>query len=105
MGPVSHTPNYDMWAPIRNFSKTRHALSWTNIFTHAPHTTKTNKHDGDVPYAIMPAAWCYTALFTATLISTQRRDDWYAAIWTEHCSSPVIRLNVIGRRRGDSHQT
>ena len=105
MGPVSHTPNYDHVSPHSKLQQNSPRTTWTNIFTHAPPPQKTNKHDGDVPYAIMPAAWCYTALFTATLISTQRRDDWYAAIWTEHCSSPVIRLNVIGRRRGDSHQT
>ncbi len=36
------------------------------------------------------------AINTSTIIRIERDIEWYAAIWTEHCSSPVIWLNVVG---------
>ncbi len=36
------------------------------------------------------------AISMSTIIRIERDIEWYGAIWTEHCSSPVIWLNVVG---------
>ena len=36
------------------------------------------------------------AISMSTIIRIEREIEWYAEIWTEHCSSPVIWLNVVG---------
>ena len=36
------------------------------------------------------------AISMSTIIRIERDIEWYAEIWTEHCSSPVIWLNVVG---------
>lgn len=36
------------------------------------------------------------AISMSTIIRIERDIEWYAEIWTDHCSFPVIWLNVVG---------